>query len=76
LTTALDGRDDTTSPVAYWLTPSWLRLPIGLAHLGLGNYAAATDNLRIGLKALPDGWENADWSAEYRVALNQAENTA
>ncbi|GAA1680892.1 hypothetical protein GCM10009765_32580 [Fodinicola feengrottensis] len=62
--------------MAYWLTPSWLRLPIGLAHLGLGNFAAAAANLRTGLEALPDGWQNADWSTEYRTALDKAENAA
>ncbi|NGN92626.1 helix-turn-helix transcriptional regulator [Nocardioides sp. KC13] len=73
LTTALDGKDDVSSPVAYWLTPSWLRLPLGLAYLGLGNYANAADNLRTGLEALPDGWQNAEWSVEYREALALAE---
>lgn len=76
LTTALDGRNDASSPVAYWLTPNWLRLPIGLAHLGLGNHASAAENLRTGLEALPDGWQNAEWSAEYRDALDQANNAA
>lgn len=76
LTTELDGRADASSPVAYWLTPSWLRLPIGLAHLGLGNHASAAENLRAGLEALPDGWQNAEWSVEYRSALTQAEAAA
>lgn len=75
LTTAADGRADST-PTAYWLTPAWLRLPLGLAHLGLGNHAAAADSLRAGLENLPDGWQNADWSAEYRQALDQAEEAA
>ena len=73
LTTAVDGHDD--EPVSsYWLTPTWLRLPIGLAHLGLGNHAAAADNLATGLEALPDEMESAEWSAEYRAALATAHN--
>jgi len=75
LTTAADGRADS-APTAYWLTPGWLRLPLGLAHLGLGNHAEAAASLRAGLENLPDGWQNADWSAEYRQALEQAEGAA
>lgn len=75
MTTAADGRVDAT-PTAYWLTPSWLRLPLGLAHLGLGNHPAAAESLRAGLDGLPDGWQGADWSAEYRQALDQAEGAA
>ncbi|MFI8528493.1 helix-turn-helix domain-containing protein [Promicromonospora sukumoe] len=75
LTTAADGRADS-APTAYWLTPAWLRLPLGLAHLGLGNHAAAAESLRAGLENLPDGWQGADWSAEYRQALDQAEGAA
>lgn len=72
ITTALDG-SDASSPVAYWLSPSWLRMPIGLAHLGLGNHKSAAENLRAGLESMPDGWQNAEWSVEYRDALAQAE---
>lgn len=72
ITTALDGTD-ASSPVAYWLSPSWLRMPIGLAHLGLGNHQSAAENLRAGLESMPDGWQNAEWSIEYREALAQAE---
>lgn len=70
--TALDGTN-VSSSVAYWLTPSWLRLPIGLAYLGLGNHGEAADNLRAGLESMPDGWQSADWSIEYRDALAAAE---
>lgn len=74
LTAALP--DDAASPVAYWLNPSWLRLSGGLAHLGIGNYRQAAESLRAGLGAMPDGWENAEWNAEYRDALAQAESGA
>lgn len=72
IATDLDG-SDVSSPVAYWLSPSWLRLPIGLAHLGLGNHRGAADNLRAGLEAMPDGWQAAEWSVEYQDALATAE---
>lgn len=73
MTTAVDGRaGDGEMVSAYWLTPSWLRLPIGLAHLGLRNFGAAADNLVAGLEALPDTMESATWTAEYRGALDLA----
>jgi len=68
ITTALDGTD-AYSPVAYWLTPGWLRLSVGLAHLGLGNHRQAADSLRAGL----DGWQGADWATDYQDALTKAE---
>ncbi|GGR60939.1 transcriptional regulator with XRE-family HTH domain [Nocardioides luteus] len=71
LTTALP--DDATSPVAYWLNPSWLRLSGGLAHLGMGNHQRAAESLRAGLDAMPDGWQDAEWSSEYVEALALAE---
>lgn len=74
LTAALP--DDATSPVAYWLNPSWLRLSGGLAHLGIGNHRQAAESLSAGLNAMPDGWQQAEWSAEYRDALSQAEDGA
>jgi transcriptional regulator with XRE-family HTH domain len=70
LTAALP--DDAASPVAYWLNPSWLRLSGGLAHLGIGNYRQAAESLRAGLDAMPDGWQNAEWNAEYLDALTAA----
>lgn len=73
MATALDG-SDASSDVAYWLTPSWLRLPIGLAYLGLGNHGQAAENLSAGLESMPDGWQSADWSIEYREALAEAES--
>lgn len=71
LTTALPG--DASSPVAYWLNPSWLRLSGGLAHLGVGNHQRAAESLRAGLDAMPDGWQGAEWNAEYLGALATAE---
>lgn len=76
LTTSVAGRSVDRSPAAYWLTPSWLRLPIGLAYLGLGNYSMAAESLRVGLSQLPDGWQHAEWSAEYRAAFARASAAA
>lgn len=59
LTTDLDGRADISSPVAYRLNPRWLRLPGGLAHLGLGNHQWAAESLRDGLGAMPSDWQDA-----------------
>jgi transcriptional regulator with XRE-family HTH domain len=74
LTTAAES--DPVNPATYWLTPDWLRIPLGMAHLGLGEPAEAVENLRHGLQALPTGWEEAEWAAEYRDALDEAEGAA
>ncbi|QDP94973.1 helix-turn-helix domain-containing protein [Microlunatus elymi] len=73
LSTSVGERSGNVSTRYYWLTPAWLRLPIGLAHLGLGNYSLAADSLRAGLDQLPESWRKAEWSAEYRNALTRAE---
>jgi transcriptional regulator with XRE-family HTH domain len=74
LTTSADG--DEVDPAAYWLSPTWLRIPMGMAYLGLGRAGDAAENLREGLGALPGGWQRAEWAAEYRDALAQAEAAA
>ncbi|WP_328344759.1 helix-turn-helix domain-containing protein [Micromonospora sp. NBC_00421] len=67
LTTAAEA---ATPPVtAYWLSPTFLRLNLGLAFTGLGDPAAAADNLRVGLAGLPAEHQNAPWTVEYRMAL-------
>lgn len=58
LTTATDGA--APDPFAYWLTSSWLRFPLGLAHLGLGRAQDAADNLRAGLAGLPEQQREPD----------------
>jgi transcriptional regulator with XRE-family HTH domain len=74
LTTAADGaRPD---PFAYWLTSSWLRFPLGLAHLELGRAQDAADNLRVGLESLPDEQRETPWTAQYRRALETADALA
>ena len=67
---------DETAPATYWLTPTWLQLPLGLVHHALGNDLDAVDNLRSGLDALPDEWMAAGWSSEYRRTLDLAEQAA
>ena len=57
---------------AYWLTPTFQHLSLGLAHLGLGEKDVAADRLRTGLDGLPPDQQNADWTKEYRQALSQA----
>lgn len=74
LTDQVDARGEGTHPTAYWLNTDWLRLPIGLAHLGLGNHAVAADSLRYGLDQLPTDWQQATWATEYRDALTLADS--
>jgi transcriptional regulator with XRE-family HTH domain len=72
LLTTADG--DEPPGTAYWLSPTFSRLNIGLAYIGLGRTADAADSLRTGLAGLPAEWENATWAAEYRRALDDLEN--
>lgn len=74
MTTAV-GTDEV-DPASYWLTPTWLRIPMGMAYLGLDRASDAAENLRVGLEALPAGWQKAEWAAEYRDALARAEAAA
>lgn len=67
---------DDVDPASYWLTPEWLRIPMGMAYLGLDRPDDAAENLRAGLHELPTGWQEAEWAAEYRDALDQAEMAA
>ncbi|MEC4019361.1 helix-turn-helix domain-containing protein [Streptomyces sp. H27-D2] len=57
---------------AYWLTPTFQRLNLGLAHLGLGEYSSAADHLNAGLEGLPTDQQSAEWVKEYRNALRAA----
>ncbi|MEV5819552.1 helix-turn-helix domain-containing protein [Micromonospora haikouensis] len=55
--------------LAYWLTPTFSRMGLGLAYLALGDVAAGADNLRAGLAGLPADQARAEWAQEYRQAL-------
>ncbi|WP_461026118.1 helix-turn-helix domain-containing protein [Streptomyces sparsus] len=69
-----DAAGDTAPPgTAYWLTPTFSRMGIGLAHLALGDHTDAKANLRAGLAGLPPDQRTAEWTQEYRHALAQAE---
>lgn len=57
---------------AYWLTPTFHHLNIGLAHLALADYAAAADHLVTRLDGLPEDQQSAEWTGEYRAALESA----
>ncbi|MFB8770941.1 helix-turn-helix transcriptional regulator [Nocardiopsis alba] len=69
-----DAAADTPPPeTAYWLSPTFSRMGMGLVHLALGDHAEAADNLRAGLDGLPPEQRDAEWSREYRDALDEAE---
>lgn len=57
---------------AYWLTPTFHRLNIGLAHLSLGDYGDASDHIAAGLDRLPEDQRAAEWTVEYRNAFSTA----
>jgi hypothetical protein len=59
-------------PTAYWLTDPFHRLSLGLAHQGLGEADVAVDFLSSGLAGLPADQRSADWTVEYRAALERA----
>ena len=59
---------------AHWpLTETFQRLNMGLAHLSLQEYREATEHISAGLSGLPADQRNAVWTAEYRQALEEAE---
>ncbi|MCK1794891.1 helix-turn-helix domain-containing protein [Streptomyces sp. XM4193] len=57
---------------AYWLTPAFNRLNMGIFALGLGQHADAADHLRAGLDGLPEDLRSAPWTEEHRAALQRA----
>jgi transcriptional regulator with XRE-family HTH domain len=59
---------------AYWLTPEFNRLNMGLACLGLGRYADAVDHITAGLSGLPEELRSAPWTWEHRDALRRAKD--
>jgi transcriptional regulator with XRE-family HTH domain len=64
--------DEPAPRTAYWLSPTYHLLNLGLAYLGLGQTATAADHLRSGLDLLPAQWRGALWVREYRQALVSA----
>jgi tetratricopeptide (TPR) repeat protein len=57
---------------AYWLTPNFNRLNMGICVLSLGRYSEAADHLRTGLAGLPDELCDAPWTWEHKEALRRA----
>ncbi|MDP9610404.1 MULTISPECIES: helix-turn-helix domain-containing protein [Streptomyces] len=57
---------------AYWLTPNFNRLNMGICVLSLGRYSEAADHLRTGLAGLPDDLADAPWTWEHKDALRRA----
>lgn len=58
---------------AYWLTPDFQHINIGLALLALGEHADAAEHLAAGLDSLPSDQRHADWTREYWDALTAAQ---
>ncbi|QXE33996.1 helix-turn-helix domain-containing protein [Streptomyces sp. GMY02] len=67
-----DAATDAPPDTAYWLTPMFQRLNIGLACLGLGQPGEAAEHIRAGLRGLPLDQQGAEWTREYRRALQLA----
>ncbi|TVL91933.1 helix-turn-helix transcriptional regulator [Streptomyces sp. SAJ15] len=57
---------------AYWLTPEFNRLNMGLCTLALGRHDEAADHLSAGLAGLPEELRGAVWTWEHRSALEKA----
>ncbi|MFI1967666.1 hypothetical protein BLA24_00455 [Streptomyces cinnamoneus] len=57
---------------AYWLTPEFNRLNMGLCTLALGRYDEAVDHISVGLAGLPEEQRGAAWTQEHRDALRRA----
>ena len=55
---------------AYWLTPDFQHINIGLALAALGEHGAAAEHLAAGLGSLPADQQQAEWTREYRKALD------
>ncbi|QWF81119.1 helix-turn-helix transcriptional regulator [Amycolatopsis sp. CA-230715] len=68
-----DAGRDAPPGTAYWLTPTFHRLNIGLAHLALGEHGDAADHLAAGLAGLPEDQQQAEWVVEYQHAHEAAE---
>lgn len=67
-----DAGHDQPPGTAYWLTPTFHRLNIGLTHLALGEPREAAEHIDAGLAGLPEDQQSAEWTVEYRQALDTA----
>ncbi|MFF4155494.1 hypothetical protein [Streptomyces sp. NPDC001678] len=57
---------------AYWLTPEFNSLNMGLCTLPLGRYDEVVDHITAGLAGLPEEQRGAAWAQEHREALRYA----
>lgn len=62
----------TAPDIAYWLSPGFTRMGIGLVYAAMGDQVRAANHLRSGLDSLPAVQREAEWAAEYREALAEA----
>lgn len=60
-------------PAVYWYTEPFFRLNIGLAQLGIGEFADAAESLKTGIETIPADQRDAEWMNDYREALAEAE---
>jgi hypothetical protein len=76
-TNLLDTASREQAPgAAYWLTPTFHRLNIGIAHLALDDFVDAADHLGAGLAGLPEEQQGAVWADEYRDAYEVARQSS
>ncbi|MEV4500495.1 hypothetical protein [Streptomyces klenkii] len=61
---------------AYWLTPAFNRLNMGLCTLALGRHSEAVGHVKSGLAGLPEELRDAPWSWEHKDALRRAVEAA
>lgn len=57
---------------AYWLTPDFNRLNMGICLLSLHRYSDAAGHLEAGLAGLPEELRDAPWTWEHKAALRKA----
>lgn len=74
MATAAEGVE--ADQFAYWLSAAWLRFPLGLAYLELGQAERAAENLQAGFWGLPADQRETPWTMLYRKALVYAQSVA
>lgn len=60
-------------PAVYWYIEPFFRLNIGVAQLGIGEFADAAESLKRGIETIPAEQSDAEWMNEYREALAEAQ---
>lgn len=68
-----DAAEQEAPPgTAYWLTPNFQRLNLGIAYHSLGEHRQASESISDGLAGLPPEQQNAEWTQEHRGVLAAA----